>query len=719
MRAAAPVLLLLALAAAPAARAERAVIVLTDGQTIEGEARAVGGGLIEVTVELSSGSRQKVTLDASAIERIEPLEARQEETHGEALVRLHDGRELRGTAKVRKSEVVVEGPHGKVVVPLHEVRSISPILPDAPRTAADADTGLVLVVPEGWAADGADAVGERLRLVRDDARAWLSVLLRPLPPGGPAIDAGRIRAALRHDLSSGATVERDEGGRFKVRDHAQDHAVPGTWPLHLLGAVELRGDHVVFYRLLADGAGAQDPALQKVLDDVVARRAYLDAGRSRDATLHRDPETGLFVEAPAGFRVSDGKAGARLRVSSPTHPGAVLTVHRLDDPDPRNALLDLLDGPPETTDEVSLEDGRTLHRARREGERGMAMRAPGGTVAVIIRADRAEHLAQLAGGVFMLDPHAADVDLEAAARLLPLLSRAREAIDAGDAAAALAALEPVVAEYPEDPEVRSILVAARRAGGDPDALVAELDDAWVAGGRPWVARELGLALLERARALGADDHHAALAAIERAAEVWPDDAVTEAAVRLLVEAARQAFAAGNQHACWARLARLRALVGGPEVDAVEVALRLDAAKACLAADDPNGARREARRAYALGAEAEHVDRIYAAAEALDQKRAAAADAARRARANAGGQGAVFGIPPTLRTARNSRIRPTAFTSGGGRGNRVRPATYAQNRRSNRVRPVQQQNLRRGNRVRSTSSQGQSRRVRSNGTLVFN
>ncbi|MCO5172422.1 MAG: hypothetical protein M9894_39495 [Planctomycetes bacterium] len=714
MRAAAPVLLLLALAAAPAARAERAVIVLTDGQTIEGEARPIGGGLVEVTVELASGSRQKVTLDASAIDRIEPLEGRQEETHAEALVRLHDGRELRGTAKVRRSEVVVEGPHGKVVVARHDVVSISPILPDAPRTAADADTGLVLFVPEGWGADGADAVGERLRLVRDDARAWLSVLLRPLPHGGPAIDAARIRAALRHDLSSGATIERGEGGRFLVRDHAQDHAVPGTWPLLLHGVVELHGDHLIFYRLLADGAGTHDPPPQKVLDAVVARRAWLEAGRSRDGTLHRDPETGLFLEAPAGFRVVDGKHGAR--VTSPTYPDAHLTVHRLDDPDPRNALLDLLDGPPEATDEVALEDGRTLHRARREGERGMAVLAPGGSVAVIIRAARPEHLAQLAGGVFVLDPHAAAVELEAAGRLLPLLVRAREAVDAGDVAAALAALEPVVAEYPEEPEARSLLVAARRAAGDADALLAELDDAWVSSGRPWVARELGLALLERARALGADDHQRALAAIERAAQVWPDESVVEAAVRLMVDAARQAFAEGNQHACWARLARLRSLVGGHEVDAVEAGLRLDAAQACLKAEDSNGARREARRAYSLGADAERVDRIYAAAETIDQRKAQAADAARRARASAGG-GLVFGVPPTLRTARSHRIQPTAFTTGGGRSTRVRPV-YIQNRRSNRVRPPQQQ-FRRGNRVRAMPSQGQSRRVRSNGILVFN
>ncbi len=712
MRAAASFLLLLALAA-PALAGERVIVVMTDGQTFEAEARPRSDGSVEVTVELATGGRQTMTLDASAIERIEPLDAVAEETVQEAAVRLADGRELRGVARVRASEVVVEGPHGKVVVPRGDVVSIAPVLPDPPRTIVDADTGLVVPQPPGWSADAAGGVGERLRLVRDDGRAWVSVLLRPLAAGATTVDEARIRAALRHDLSRAAHVARGEDGRWRVRDDLHDPSVPGTWPLHLQGVIELFDDHVIFFRLLADGGEPLDAADTKVLEDVVARRTLLREGRSKDGTLFRHPASGLFVAAPAGFRVGEAR-DALARVSSPADPKASLVVQALDDPDARNALLDLLDGPPEASDEVTVGAARAF-RARREGERGFALPlAQGeGSVAVIARAARPEQLALLTGGVLLFDPRAAAVELDAAERLLPLIARAREALERDEPAAAATALEPVVAEYPDAPEPRALLVAVHRARDDHDALLAELDDAWVTSGWPWVARELAQALLERSRALGAaGDHAGALAAIDRAAVVWPDERVTEATTSLLVGAAKEAFAAGDETVCWARFARLRELTGGgPSVDAEEAALRLKAAQAQLDAGDTRAARRDARRAYTLGAADAAVDRIYSLAEQLDLRRERTRERERE-RAGAGSGDFAFGIPPT-RNGRSSRIKPTAFSRPTQRGGFVQPIRRGG---GGRVRPVREGQ---GRRVRPVNrNQGQGRRVRSNGRLVF-
>lgn len=718
MRALASLSLLLALAAAPALAGERVIVVMTDGQTIEAEARPRSDGSVEITVELASGGRQTMTLDASAVARIEPLDGAAEETLPEAAVLLADGRELRGRARVRPSEVVVEGPHGKVVVPRGDVVSIAPVLPDPPRTVADADTGLVLPLPEGWSPDAATGVGERLRLVRDDGRAWISVLLRPLASGAAAVDEARIRAALRHDISRSADVTRGEDGRWRVRDDVHEPTVEGGWPLHLSGVIELFDGHVLFFRLLADASEALAEADTRALEGVVARRTLLREGRSKDGTLFRHAASGLFVAAPAGFRVSeDGEALAR--VSSPTYPDATLTVQALDDPDARNALLDLLDGPAEAVDELPLGAGKA-YRARREGERGFALLAGDRTVAVVVRAARPDRLALLASGVLLFDPRAAARELDAAERLLPLIAQAHDALDRDEPAAALAALEPVVTEYPDAPEVRALRVAALRRAqpDDRERFLAELDDAWVASGWPWVARELAQALLEHAGALSAaGDHAGALEAVDRAAVAWPDERVAETLTSLLLRAANDAFAAGNETACWARFARLRELTGGGEdVDQEEARLRLLAAEKALDAGDTQAARRQARRAYTLGAPDAKVDRIYTLAEKLDVRRERERE---RERARGGGGGELsFGIPPT-RNGRSNRIRPTAFTQPTRRGDFVRPVRYGSEREGRRVRPVREG---KGRRVRPVDyephGQRSNRRVRSNGRLVF-
>lgn len=709
---------LASLLALPVLAGERAVIVLTDGQTFEGDARPLPDGGVEVTIDLSSGGTQTLLLDALAIERIEPLDAKREEAVAEAIVRLVDGRELRGEAIVRRSEVVVRGAHGQVVVARGDVVSVSAVLPEPARTLADADTGLILPLPAGWVPDEAAGVGERLRLVREDGRASISVLLRPLPAGsgGAAIDLERIRAALQHDVGGSADLRRAEDGRWRVRDSAHDPAVPGTWPMHLLGTVELFDDHVLFFRALADGAEPLDPTLQAALDEVVTKRAVLREGRSRDGTMFRDPAARLFVEAPAGFRIgqpAERPDGVFAQVTSPGEPSASLVLQLVDDTDAKNALLDLLEGPAEASDEVTL-GGTTVFRARREGERGVTLRAAAGVIAIMARAPTPEQLARLTGSVVVFDPGATASELDAAERLLPLLTRARRALDDDDAATALELVDLVLGQRPEDPDALTLRCAALRARGDAAATLEALDDAWVNTGRPWVGQELARGLLERSRAqAAAGEHAAALEAIERAAEVWPDEDVTAATITVMTTGAQRSFDAGEPLVAFARYARLRELVGShPQVDAGEAALRLRAGQAALAEGDTRTARREARRAYTLGAADDDVNRLYSQAEHLDYTQAV-----REARARAHGPGRQggfsFGIPPT-QNRRSSRIKPTAFNRPGERGNRVRGVNYT-GERSRRVRPQREG---RGRRVRPPQPSGGGRRVRSNGSFLF-
>lgn len=710
------------LLALPALAGERALIVMTDGQTFEGDARPLPDGGVEVTIDLSSGGTQTLYLDALAIERIEPLDARRDEAVPDAVVRLADGRELRGEAIVRPSEVVVRGAHGQVVVARADVISVAAALPEPARTLADADTGLVVPVPAGWLADEAGGVGERLRLVRQDGLASISVLLRPLPAGagGAAIDVERIRAALKHDLGNGAEVRRAEDGRWRVRDAASDPAVPGTWPMHLLGTVELFDEYVLFFRALSDGVQPLDPALQAALDEVVTKRAVLREGRSKDGTLFRDPAARLFVEAPPGYRITqpaDRKDGVFARVASPGEPAATLDLQLVDDDDAKNALLDLLDGPADTSDEVTV-GGTTVFRARREGERGVTLRASAGVIAVMARAPTPEQLARLTGSVVVFDPTASATELDAAERMLPLLGKARAALDDDDHATALELVDLVLGARAEDPDALTLRVAALRARGaeatSPEVLEA-LDDAWVETGRPWIGQELARGLLERSRdRAAAGEHAAALEAIERAAEVWPDEEVTAATVTVMTTGATRAYDAGEPLVAFARYARLRELVGPlPEVDAGEAALRLRAAHAAMKEKDTRAARREARRAYTLGASDDDVNKIYSLAEQHDLAEARREEARRNAVPSRQG-GFSFGIPPT-QNRRSSRIRPTAFTRPGERGNRVRAPNYS-GQRGKRVRPVRDGRSRRP--INRPQPNGGSRRVRSNGTFLF-
>lgn len=705
-------LAVVALAAPLLADDEPSVVLLNDGQTLTGRVEVLPTGEVIVQVKTAAGGTLALRLDASAVARIEPAGAKVERL-AQAAVHLVDGRELRGEVRAGAAEVVVRGPHGEVAVPREDVARIVPVVADAPRVAVDADLGLTLPLPPGWAADVADGIGERLRVLRRDGAARISVLLRPAPAGRTALD--RARAALEHDVSPEARFEPLEGGGFRVEDRIADPACPG-WTVRVVGRVELEEGRALWRRALLDGQAERDAKLVEEVDQLLARAAWLPKGRSRDGALFRDPALGVLIEAPPGHRLEAGKDGT-VTVTTPADPGARLELRVVDDGDLKAAVLDALDGPPEG--EVALADeGRAVARARREGERALAAAAGERRCIVIAaRAGSPERLRELGAGVVLLDASAPAASLAAAEHLLPIRSRAAAALAAGDVAGASRDLELLLTEAPDDPDALGLAVAAARARGDRERLIAALDLAWTAGGAPWVAAELGRTLLALAqeRAEEAGGHEAALEAIERASEVWPAPEVADATAAMLIAAARSSFERGEATACWARFARARTLTGDrTDLDEAEMELRMKAARAALEKHDANGARREARRGWALGAPADEVEAIYSSAEALDIAAAAARDAERdRLRGQPAG-GLVFGVPPTRNADSGRRIRPTAFSSPGQGSRRIRSA-FDQRSTGRRVRAPQQSQ---GSRRVRPPSYGGGQRVRTNGA-TFN
>lgn len=720
----------LLLLAALAGRAPAAddVVLLKDGQTLEGKASVLPTGEVELEVTTSDGGVLRLRLDASAVERIERAADVKEERLASAVVRLVDGREITGQVRIRGGEVVVKGPFGEVAFAREDVAAITPVVPEPPRVVLDGDLGLLMPLPPGWAADDAEGLGERLRIVRRDGRARLSALLRAASPDGRTPET-QVRAALLHDIGSGATITRRDDGRFLVRDRVVDPAVAGQL-VELIGIAEVDGSRVTWIRALLDPASS-DAALAAEVEGLAARRAWLAPGVSRDGAFFRDPALRLLVEAPPGFR---GEAATGVRVAtftSPQDPSARLDVHVVQDDDPQAALLDLVEADLPEGDEggkkaklevTPLADGRGV-RGQAGLLRAVALRCDGGRVAVVVvRAGTVERLAELSAGVATLDPGAGSAALAVVEQLLPQRGEAAERLAAGDAAGAARIVDLVLQEAPDDPDALSLRVACARAAGDQPALRDALDAAWVAGGAPWVGEALGRALVAHAKTLGeagtAEALDAAVDAIERAAEAWPDAEVGETAARLLIDAARRAFEKGEPGQAWARFARARLLLGGrDDLDKAERDLRVAAAKAFIQAGDALGARREARRAYTLGAPDATVDDIYGKAEQLDRAREGAEEAARRkARGGAGGGEFAFGVPPTQNASgRQRRIQPTAFERPTSRTGRVRDVGSTNGTRRSRIR---EQQTRTGTRVQPTRYTGRGRRVRTNGELVF-
>lgn len=701
------------------AAAEDAVVLLADGQTISGQVTVEPDGAVRIQVAGRDGATGfEVTLAPEAVEKVLPAGSLRREALPRALVELQDGRELRGEVLADAYTVIVRGPYGQVEVARADVVGVRPEEPEPPRTCADADLGLVLRIPDGWLVDDPGGVGERLRLVRADGRVRLSVLVRRAPTSGSPLQ--RVREALESDLTRAGKVSPGPDDLMKVEDAPVDHAARGR-PLRVTGRAELRGELVVWYRVEMDGQEELEAGLAEQLERWIPQRRWLDGGRSPDGTFFRDEALRVAIEAPPGWKVvaPDG-AGEVARLTGPN--GGVLRVHAIDDPDLEAGLRDLLEEEPEQV--VAGDAGSVaLVRSKAARERGLAWGWGGKTVVVVARAQRAEELARLTTGVLLIDPEAPLEEAKDATALAPRRAAARQALADGDPEGALSPLADVLATWPDDPEALGLRVAAIRDRAAPLELVGALDDAWYALGSPWVAEELGSALLEQAReAVERKDMLAANGAYARAAEVWPDEQTCAEVERWFVVRAKEALKAGDRAQAWTRLATARKLLGGLEsLDAAEAGMRLEAARALLEAKDPQGARREARKAWQLGADDKPVDQIYARAEALERslEQAREAERARRAAARGSGGGLEFGIPPSRTSGSGSRrVRPSSMVSGGKRGNRVRAVNYTSGR-SRRVRPAFSSDSNDGGsrRVR-TRSNGGGRRVRSNGRFVF-
>ena len=190
-------------------------------------------------------------------------------------------------------------------------------------------------------------------------------------------------------------------------------------------------------------------------------------------------------------------------------------------------------------------------------------------------------------------------------------------------------------------------------------------------------------------------------------------------MRFFVGAAEVSYEGGDAQDAWAKLARCRRAIGPwPQIDETESRLRLEEANRMLVEEEnPDGARREARRAYDVGAEADAVERIYLRAERLQYVQERKEELAQQAPEGQGGF--FFGVPPTRTAGRSRRVRETAFTRPNSGSRRVRYG-MPQERGSGRFRQNTRNanNNRRSRFFRPTRRGGTSRRVRTNGTFVF-
>lgn len=700
----------LALIATPALAQPRvakreAAVVLKDGGTIRG---LVTIHKDTVTIELvgeDGKSSYEVRLAAESVVRIESPNAKRASLP-RATVTLKDGRRLRGRVRVGEIEVEIEGQHGKLVVAKDEVDRIESRLAPAPRTALDGDLGLAVALPKDWEPDSPSGLGERLRLAHDSGRAYVQVLVREATSGS---GVERVRAALANDLSSSGRVTALPGGRrFRVTDRRPAFASGPGVTLQEVGQAELRGEVVVWTRGIADASLEKE--VHTELAELVKSPTWLPAGRTLEGSVYRKPRLRLLVEAPTGFRVDPPRKGKPVRLASPEHPKARLYVYETDEAEPRAALLARLKAAPDSTADTRLAGLRVV-RTKAAKERGVAFRVNKRTVVVIARAPDAEQLSALTSAVSITDPLAVPDEANTASELQVRIKKARGMTNA---VAALRELKPVLDVYPNDPWALGAKVTAIRAQERerPEQLLLALDDAWVSSGAEWIAKELGDTLLARGRALRPTDYQRASDAFVRAAEVNGVDATLKEVMQFFLEEAQAAYKKQELTQAWARFALARKVAGPwPELDTAELKLRLESADAALRAKKPDLARRQARRAYQLGAEAKKVDLVYARAENLQERLARERSKVVRRRG-----GFSFGFPPTRSGARSSFVRETVFTRPGRGSRRVRRTTQS-NRSSRRVRPVRRSSGR-TNRFRSRGRRGRSNRVVTNGGSAF-
>jgi hypothetical protein len=682
------------------------LVVLQDGQTIEGVVTIDGG---TVVIRLGEEDREKggveIRLAAESVAEINPRG--KAKVTSKAEVHLADGRVLRGMALEQGGVVRVQGKHGEVVVGKSEVLRIDIAAPPPPPKIIDADLGFSVPIPEGWAMDRPVALGERLRMAHESGFAFFSVSVRSVADVGD--DADRVRHALSGDLSSKATL-RPRDDRFWIEDHrrAYEHS---QLKLRVRGYAVIRGDLLLWIHSFCEES-AVDPGVVKELDLLLNRVRWLKPRKPVEG-VYLDPALQLLVEAPVGAKLRPlaDKGAAKLELIAKRKAGT-LRAFVDDDPDPRSALLDRLSGEEgePSVEETSLGKVK-VWRARVGQTRAVAYRVGEQTVLLVVRAKDKTTLADLLGSVRLLDRQALLAEADFATRI----ARKREGLIAllrtKKYAQGLRATNTLLEEAKPDPQLLGLAVAFARAS--ETSVVEPLDALWTASGAGWITEELGRALLERGRAAEESEggYRKAALAFERAAIVWPTEETAGVAQTFFVSAAESSFKAGNRTQSWARLARARELGSDLEaVDAKERDLRLASSALYVKAKKPSLVRSEARRAYELGAAASKVDFLYGRAEAVQKAREAAAK--KRSRGKGGGYS--FGIPPTTTGRGNGtrrRIRQTAFSRPTGGSRRVR-RSYQKRGRRFRKRP------RRTSRRFQRRSKGVSRRVRTTGRFAF-
>jgi len=668
------------------------VVVLTDGQTLEGIVR-IEGPTVRIIVQ-NGAERAEIVLAAESVQSIDARD-KPDQVVEDATVRLKDGRRLRGRAIRFKGTVRIQGPHGEVEVPRDEVLKIETAEPPRSRLLVDGDLGIALPVPKGWSDDEPTGLGERLRVADEDAHCFVSVIARALPEGDSTL--AQVRAALLGDLGPRAQVT-PRGDLIWIED--EGYAV-GSSELKIrhAGAVHISGDLLLWFR----GSYPADAKRERreATEALTKRIHWLKAGVHESAAIVYAPQLGLLLSAPAGTKLLQPKEGPTYRIAAKGKRGVLDVFHLADDSDPAAAIQDRV----EVERVESAKVGKLeVFRARAEGLRAMGFRNGEGSVIMIARSKELDLLQRLTNGARLLDPAAVQEEIERETGVARQKAEVRLHLHEERAVQADRIVRELLDAAPEDPELLGLAVQCRRALDKP--LSEDLDDLFSALGANWTARDLSAALLSEGRAYGAEDYVKAAAALERAAQVWPSEEIASEVQDFFVAGAIAAFKAGERGQAWARLARARNLdVNLEAIDAAEMKLRLDSADLYIKAKKPSQARREARRGYDLGGEANRVERIYLQAEqiqaAQEQKKRV-----KKLRSRSGGF--QFGLPPSRAGSRQSRVRRSAFNRPARRSRRQRAGFRTRSRRM-RNRPV-----RRGSRRRVQgyfSNQGGSRRAR--------
>lgn len=139
--AATPLLAALLLAAPALSAPKKKLVILEDGQTLEGQVTIEGDEVvIRLGGERFDEKQAEIRIAAESVKAIE--DDVDEQLIQDAVLELKDGRTLRGTVAKRGSRVIVRAKHGEVELAKDEVLKISQAAPELPKQVIDGDLGL-------------------------------------------------------------------------------------------------------------------------------------------------------------------------------------------------------------------------------------------------------------------------------------------------------------------------------------------------------------------------------------------------------------------------------------------------------------------------------------------------------------------------------------------------------------------------------------------------